>query len=214
MGPPLDGNFPTPWPDESDLPGFRQYMESQYEAFQKLALQLMRAVEMGTQVPEGTFTERCVPEASELRLNHYPAIASEELDVQNTRRSWPHTDTGLFSFVFQGNDRGFHVEDRKSPGRFAPLLQDGTDEMIVIVANTLERWTNGNLRASVHKVAPPEDWKSGSIPTRRSTVFFFRASGDKSAGPLPQFVSASQPARYDEITVSEYNQRRNMAMYG
>ncbi len=212
MGPPFDVNFPTPWPGESDLPGFRQYMESQYETFQNLAMQLMRAVEIGTQVPEGTFTERCVPDASELRLNHYPAVESQGLDVQTTLRSWPHTDTGLFSFVFQNNDGGLSVEDRKSSGRF--VVQEGTDEMILLVANTLERWTNGNLRACLHKVAIPEDWKSGSIPNRRSIIFFFRANGDKSAGPLPQFVSASQPAMYDEILVSEYNQQRNRLMYG
>jgi isopenicillin N synthase-like dioxygenase len=213
MGPPLDSNFPTPWPDESDFPGFRQYMESQYEAFQNLALKLMRAVEMGAQVPEGAFTEKCVPDASELRLNHYPAIASQDLDVRITRRTWPHTDTGLFSFIFQGND-GLQIDDRKSPGRFIPVLREGTDEMLVIVANTLERWTNGNLRACVHTVLAQDDRKSGGIPTRRSTIFFFRAGGDKSAGPLPQFVSASQPARYDEIKVSEYNQQRNALMYG
>jgi isopenicillin N synthase-like dioxygenase len=214
MGPPADSSFPTPWPEESDLPGFRQYMESQYEAFQKLALQLMRAVEIVMQVPEGNFTKRCMPDASELRLNHYPAVTSQGLDVGNTNRIWPHTDTGLFSFVFQGIEKGLQVEDRKSPGRFVPVLQEGADEIIVIVANTLERWTNGNLLACVHQVAAMEDWKAESTPPRRSIVFFFRASGDKSAGPLPQFVSASQPARYDEITVSEYNQSRNVLQYG
>src|SRR5947209_5879513 len=110
MGPPADSNFPTPWPNENELPGFRQYMESHYESFQKLALHLMRAVEMGMEVPEGTFTERCTPDASELRLNYYPAVTHEELDVQNTRRIWPHTDTGLFSFVLQGDDRSLQVE--------------------------------------------------------------------------------------------------------
>jgi isopenicillin N synthase-like dioxygenase len=212
MGPPLDGTSPTPWPDESDLPGFRQSMETQYETLQTLAMQLMRAVEIGMQVPEGTFTERCIPDASELRLNHYPAVETQGLDVQTTLRSWPHTDTGLFSFVFQNSEGGLSVEDRENPGNF--VAQEGTGEIIFLAANTLERWTNGNLRACLHKVAIPGNWKSGSIPNRRSIVFFFRANGDKSAGPLPHFVSPSQPAMYDEILVSEYNQQRNKLMYG
>jgi len=213
MGPPTDSSFPTPWPDENDLPGFRQYMESQYEAFQKLALELMRAVEMGIQVPEGTFTERCIPDASELRLNHYPAVTSKEMEVGNTRRIWPHSDIGLFSFVFQGNDRGLQVEDRKNPGRFVPVLLEGTDEIFINVADTLDRWTNGKLPACVHQVAALEDWKTGSIPPRWSIVFFLKASGGESAGPVPQFVTASQPARYDEITVSEYYQQQNRILY-
>jgi len=214
MGPPADYSFPTPWPEDSDLPGFQQYLESQYEAFQKLGLQLMRALEMGMQVPEGTFTERCVPDASELRFNHYPAVTRQELDVGNTRRIWPHTDIGLFSFVFQGNDRGLQVEDRKSPGKFVTLQQqESVDEMIFNVADTLERWTNGNLRACVHQVAVLEGRKAKSVPSRRSIVFFFKARGDVTAGPLPQFVSASQPAKYDEIMVSEYHDRQNTILY-
>jgi isopenicillin N synthase-like dioxygenase len=89
----------------SQVSRFRQHLESQHEAFRKLALQLMRALE-AMQVVEGTFTERCVSEVSELRLNHYAAVIRQELDVRDARRIWPHTDTGLFSFVSQGNGRG------------------------------------------------------------------------------------------------------------
>lgn len=176
MGPPTDGGFPTPWPDESDLPGFRHYMESQYEVFQKLALQLMGAIEMGLNVPVGDLTKRCTPDGSELRLNYYPAVTSHGLDIENSRRIWPHTDT-----------------------------QESPDEIIVNVANTLERWTNGNLPACIYQVAAMEDTKAQRIPPRLSIVFFFRAGGDKSAGPLPQFVSDLQPARHEEMTVSEHN---------
>jgi isopenicillin N synthase-like dioxygenase len=95
----------------------------------------------------GNFYRRCVSDVSELRPNHYPTVTRQELAVRNTRCIWPHPDTGLFSFVFQGNDRGLQVEDRKSPGRFVIVLQRSADEMILNVADTLERWTNGNLRA-------------------------------------------------------------------
>ena len=81
------------------------------------------------------------------------------------------------------------------------------------MANTLERWTNGNLPACIHQVAAMEDMKAQRIPPRLSIVFFFRAGGDKSAGPLPLFVSDLQPARYEEVTVSEYNQSRNVLQY-
>jgi len=213
MGPLTDASFPTPWPDESDLPGFRQYMESQYEVFQKLALQLMGAIELGLKVPEGEMIKRCAPDGSELRLNYYPAVTSRGLDIENSRRIWPHTDTGLFSFVFQGSEKGLQVEDRKNPGTFVRVPQDNPDEIIVNVANTLERWTNGNLPACLHQVAAMEDLRAQRIPPRRSIVFFFRAAGDKSAGPLPQFVSDLQPARYQEMAVSEYNQSRNVLQY-
>lgn len=213
MGPATDGSFPTPWPDESDLLGFRQYMESQYEVFQKLALQLMGAIEVGLNVPVGDLTKRCTPDGSELRLNYYPAVTSHGLDIENFRRIWPHTDTGLFSFVFQGSEKGLQVEDRKNPGTFVRVPQESPDEIIVNVANTLERWTNGNLPACIHQVAAMEDMKAQRIPPRLSIVFFFRAGCDKSAGPLPQFVSDLQPARYEEMTVSEYNQSRNILQY-
>lgn len=213
MGPPADESFPTPWPDEGDLPGFREFMEHQYEDFQKFALQLMRAIEIGLKVSEGEFTTRCTPDASELRLNYYPAVTTHGLDIEKSRRIWPHTDTGIFSFVFQGPEKGLQVEDRKSLGTFVPVPQESPDELIVNVASTLERWTNGDLPACVHQVAAMGDTKAERIPPRRSIVFFFRASSNQSAGPLPQFVSDTQPARYKEMTISEYNQSRNVLQY-
>jgi len=118
--------------------------------------------------------------------------------------------------VFQGperSDKGLQVEDRKNPGTFVRVPQENPDELIVQVANTLERWINGNLPACLHQVAAVGGEKADRIPPRRSIVFFFRASLDKSAGPLPQFVSDSQLAKYEDMTVSEYNQSRNLLQY-
>jgi len=176
----------------------------------------MQAIELGLNVP-GDLLKRCTPDASELRLNYYPALTSRELDIENSRRIWPHTDTGLFSLVFQGtgkSEKDLQVEDRKNPGTFVRVPQENPNELIIQVANTLERWTNGNLPACMHQVAATEKGKAECIPPRRSIVFFFRASLDKSAGPLPQFVSDSQPAKYKDMTVSEYNQSRNVLQYG
>ena len=95
----------------------------------------MQAIELGLNV-WGDFIETCTPDASELnfRLNYYPYVTSRGLEVENSRRIWPHTDTGLFSLGFQGpkrSDKGLQVEDRKNPGTFVRVPQENPDELIV-----------------------------------------------------------------------------------
>ncbi len=176
----------------------------------------MSALELGLGVPSGSLTERCIPDDSELRLNHYPRVSVGELDTGSSRRIWPHTDTGLFTLLLQDHVGGLELEDRKNPGAFLPVSSDVPTDMVLNIADTLERWTNGVLKAGVHRVVSPDRSKvseQGMAMARSSIVYFFRANGATSAGPLASFVSPEDPAKYSEITALEYLQQRNGTLY-
>ena len=216
VGSPSDRQFPNVWLDDKDLPGFRQCMEAYYMSCQTISFRIMEALELGLGVPSGSLTQRCVPDDSELRLNHYPQISTREIEKGSTRRIWPHTDTGLFTLLLQDRVGGLELEDRRNPGAFLPVSSDVPTDMVLNIADTLERWTNGALEAGVHRVVSPDRTKvtkEGMAMARSSIVYFFRANGATSAGPLPSFVAPDRPATYSEITALEYLRQRNGTLY-
>ncbi|QBZ53675.1 hypothetical protein PoMZ_09363, partial [Pyricularia oryzae] len=215
-GPLDDAQFPNLWPDENDLPGFRETIANHYQICKKVAHQLMAAVEIGMGLSAGVLVDRCRQEASEISLNRYPQIATETLAEGHTKRIWPHTDYGVITLLFQDGVGGLELEDRTRPGEFLPVTPTapgGRAEMVVNASDTFERWTNGVVRAGLHRVTLPCDEKRAVVPERYSCAFFQKASRETSAGPLPHFVTEDNPARYDEITALQFQQRRNRLHY-
>ncbi|GJN68088.1 gibberellin 20-oxidase [Purpureocillium lilacinum] len=218
-GPPGDKEFPNKWPSEKELPGFQKLMEGCYTQFQDICLDIMRAIEVGTDLPADTLVQRCQPASSELRLNHYPPTDLRQLAEGKVKRTWPHTDFGIITLLFQDTVGGLELEDRSQPGTFAPVLPgnpDGPTEMVVNISDTFQRWTNNVIKAGVHQVSVPPTMKGrteGFCPERYSGIFFFKAHRDTSAGPLPHFVTEKRPAAYDEITALQYQQRMTKVLY-
>ena len=70
----------------------------------------------------------------------------------------------------------------------------------IILGDMMERFTNGWLKATGHRVVNTQ-W------TRYSMILFFAVDGDYEVAPLPQFVSAEKSALYDPITQDDHIRR-------
>lgn len=216
LGCPSDDEFPNRWPSEADIPGFRQLSGSAYSALQRASKMIMEALEMAFDLRGGSLTSRCCNGADELRLNHYPAVDVGEINKGQINRIWPHTDLGVITCLFQDDIGGLEIEDRGNLGSFLPVVRGTPAEMVVNVSETLERWTNGHLRAGVHQVTVPAYLKhadKGLVPARVSIPYFVKADRRASAGPLTEFVVASGVARYEEISALEYHMQRVAKAY-
>ena len=222
IGPLNDKPYPNRWISEASLPIFRQNVESYYTAFLNTANYLLEAIELGLALPPGSLASRTFPDASELRLNHYPSISARELSETNTRRIWPHTDLGIFSLLIQDDQGGLEFEDRANRGSFFPVLNEEPSDLIVNVSDILERWTNGVLRAGLHRVVVPLRQQQGKdegetdcvLPDRYSVVFLYRPGEEHSAGPMKDFVNADRPAICEEGTALTYLKEMNDLVYG
>ena len=67
------------------------------------------------------------------------------------------------------------------------------------------------VRAGIHQVTPPPemlDLEDGIVPERYSNVFFLKADRNAMMGPLPEFVSVENPAKYDNMTALEFQKHR------
>ncbi|MCJ1250454.1 hypothetical protein MMC30_007682 [Trapelia coarctata] len=217
-GPPNDRQYPNKWPKQ-ELPGFKPLMEKCYKHFQKTSLQIMEAMEVGLKLDPGILVQRCIPAASEIRLNHYPPVSLEELSKGKVKRTWPHTDFGIITLLFQDTVGGLELEDRSRPRTFVPVTPsnpNGPTEMVVNISDTFQRWSNGRIRAGLHQVDVPQAMKgkrSGICPDRFSSIFFFKADRNTSVGPLPAFVTPERPACYEDITALEYQKRKTAVLY-
>ena len=79
-----------------------------------------------------------------------------------------------------------------------------------IVVNTgdmMQVWSNDRYRAAIHRVLAMEKTDRYSIP------FFFNPGANTVAEPLPTTVSKQNPARYRQISWSEYRGARTDGDY-
>ncbi|TQS32450.1 hypothetical protein Golomagni_07229 [Golovinomyces magnicellulatus] len=211
LGPVDDNMYPNRWPDESDLPGFRSAMESFYLHCNEVHLNLLRALEQGTNLGSGFLQNLCRDNTSELRLNHYPGCEAAQLRA-GAKRISEHTDFGTVTLLFQDSVGGLEIEDQANTGRYFPIAFEGRSELIVNVGDCLARWTNDKFRSTSHRVVLPPvstDW----VDDRYSIAYFAKPNRTQSVATLPEFVKPGQKVLYDDISAWEYNQRKLLLTY-
>ena len=220
QGPRNDTSFPNQWPPETasnNLIGFRAFMEAYFDTTFALSLQLLMILEKALKVPPGTLSSRCNRNHNEIRMNHYPPTSIEEIKNGRVRRSGAHTDYGVLTLLFQDHNGGLEVQDRSASGvQFLPVSADDPYELVVNVADTLQRWTNGVLPAGLHQVTIPgerRDDATGKLPERFSIAYFMKSNREELVGSLPEFVSEKRPAEYEPITAIDYHKQRHAVLY-
>ncbi|KAL5380164.1 hypothetical protein DPSP01_007964 [Paraphaeosphaeria sporulosa] len=209
--------YSTPWPSEASIPGFRDWMEGAFlPDCMKLARDVLTAIEIGLNVPAGTFTSCMESHVDELRIQHYPPLAVEELKAGKIKRCHPHTDFGFITLLFQDATGGLEVEDRANGG-WLPVIPTGDPtEVGVYIGDTLVHKTNGHLKAAVHHVVAPvslKDREDGVMPERFTIALFAKADRHADVGPMPQFITSETPQRFPNLTALELHNKRVGQLY-
>ncbi|RHZ50795.1 uncharacterized protein CDV56_105127 [Aspergillus thermomutatus] len=212
-GHPDDKKFPNKWPSEADLPGYQDTMDRFFFSCGDLTLELLEVMAQALNLDAKIFTSRCTNEASTIRINHFPPIERSKLDEGKINRIWPHKDFGIISLVFPDVTPGLEYEDRSNPGTFIPMPYGSDDEVVVIVSETMQRWTNGEVRAGLHRVSRPRDCDDEIVPERWSLVYFNKADRHVNVGPLAEFLTGDKKPIYEDLTALEYQTLRNAAHY-
>lgn len=181
---------PNVWPTE--LPGFQEDIYGLYEKTTELSTVLFTSFAEMLGLPPRTFSEH-VSERAEafMRLLTYPKTNARVED--STVGISSHTDFECFTIIHQ-NGEGLHLCSRSGEWVAAPVCED---RLFILIGDMLERWTNGVLQATEHRVV-------NSSRKRQSIVRFNGVDGDTVVEPLASFVSASNPRRFDSITQREH----------
>ncbi|CAG8980141.1 hypothetical protein HYALB_00011674 [Hymenoscyphus albidus] len=215
-GAPDDTQFPNKWPSDKILPGYRQKLEEFYNDSALASKTLLEVLATALNMPSSSFTSRvALNQSSTMRFNHFPEVPLKHFEQGEICRIWPHFDFGTLTLVFRESLGGLEIEDRKNPGSFVPVPCESSDEMLVTVGETLERWTNKELPAGLHRVTKPhldEEIVNGLVPERYSIAFFCKADRNVSVGPFDEFL-VGRERKFEDITAIQYQETRNRATY-
>ena len=180
------------WPE---LPDFRRDVRACWDALADAGNVVLRALALAAGLDAGFFAERCNSQQfNTLRLLHYPEndVPASDTDVGISA----HTDFECITFILQ-----------TAPG-LELLATDGNwydvpghdGRLVVMLDDMMERWTNGMFQATGHRVR-----NTGN--QRYSIVMFFAVNDEEVVAPLAEFVSDSNPARFDGIRQREHLQK-------
>ncbi|MFQ5983268.1 MAG: isopenicillin N synthase family dioxygenase, partial [Woeseiaceae bacterium] len=159
---------PNLWPD---LPGFRDTVLDYYEQTTKLGRALSEVFAEMLGVERNFFDERSGEKAPRtMRLLHYPA-SSTPIDDRNVGIA-AHTDFECFTIMYQ-TAQGLELTDVN--GRWCEAPSD-IGAFTIILGDMMERFTNGWLKATGHRV-DNTPW------TRYSMILFFAVDGDYMVEP-------------------------------
>ena len=186
------GIDPNIWPE---LPGFRDAVLTYNEQVTRLGHAISEVFSEILGVERNFISERSGIKAPRtMRLLHYPANDSP-VDDRNVGIA-AHTDFECFTIM---NQTAPGLELTYVSGQWCEAPSD-IGAFTIILGDMMERFTNGWLKATGHRVVNTP-W------TRLSMILFFAVDGDYEVAPLPQLVSAENPTRYEPVTQDEHIRR-------
>lgn len=201
------------WPDEEAIPGFKQFCQQYFDTNTKASKNILKAIAIGMDLDEEFFLPYHLESDNQLRMLHYPPTDLESLNSGKSERIAAHTDFGTMTMLLQDQCGGLEVEDPYVKGKFipAPCIKDS---LVVNIGDFLMRWSNDELKSTLHRVrAPPLVANTGMSKVRYSIPFFISADKTKTIDCLPGTYSEAKPKKYEPINSLEYLSRRLNATY-
>jgi isopenicillin N synthase-like dioxygenase len=164
----------------------------------RVAADVLRALAIGFELPEDWFAERHGTNDT-LRVLHYPPVAGA---AANAMRIGAHTDFGTLTLLVQDPSGGLDVLAPDGRWLAAPAIP-GT--VLVNIGDLLQRWTNDELRSTLHRVAVPADARA--TRSRYAIPFFCEPGDDVEIACIPTARGAEQP-RFPAIGAGAYMRGR------
>ena len=187
--------FPNKWPEQV-APFLRKDLLPYYNSVIELSRSVLSALAYGLGKPKDFFATAYEKPLGRGQLVYYPPMRPEDLDEQRFGAA-PHTDFGVLTVLLQDMQGGLQVLNKSGDWIEAPPIKDS---FVCNIGDLLERWTNGELISTKHRVINRNKTARYSIP-----VF---------CDPASQTIIdpndfASSNTNYDKITAGEHISKRN-----
>ncbi|CDR98781.1 related to gibberellin 20-oxidase [Sporisorium scitamineum] len=200
------------WPQESDAPQFKDTMLAFQKAAHELHMKVMSSIAIGLGLDVRFFDDKCNEQWHTLRLLHYPSVKTDKLKVEGSARAGEHSDYGSITLLFQDSVGGLEAKNPHTGVYHAADPIPGT--IVVNVGDLLARWSNDQLRSTLHRVKAPQalNPKDEYTPTRYSIAFFCNPNEHQLIETLPNFDTKDGP-KYDRILTKDYLAKRLSETY-
>jgi len=194
----LEGRLPALAASEpASMHEFDAFADTLYAAQDRLADAVMLALAAGLGLPPDAFAQHRGGDLGTIRFMSYPP--AEPVSSEDDRGISAHTDFEFFTLMHQDSEGLQFMLPPTAPegaGQWtdAPVRPG---QFVIIVGDMLERWTNGFLRSTPHRVLT-KPWQ------RHSIIRFVAVHPSTLVEPLPPFVTAERPAAYTPVTMQEH----------
>ncbi len=180
------------WPEENQLPHFRENIGHYAKQIEKLAKRLLPIYARALNLKQDFFTPAFTSPMYRLRMTRYPAIPKTQTDEYGIA---PHVDTTFFTILAQDSPGLVIYSEKRQCWIHAPVIEDA---FIVNTGELLKQWSNC-LFVSVKHFAN----NNTSDSPRYSIPFFFNANADYKMACLPTCYDKNYPPQYPPISYLE-----------
>ena len=191
-GLPLQG--PNQWPDEADLPGFKETVLRYMSECERVARTLLPAFAEALDLPHDHFDPYFEKPVKNLKLLHYPAQPDDRPADQFGAA--PHTDFGFVTVLAQDDTGGLEVRGPNGEWLPAPVI-DGT--FVINIGDAMARWTNERFASTPHRVINRAPQRS-----RYSVPFFMDPGMHATIDALPGTVTDARPRAFESVVYADY----------
>jgi len=197
----------VPWPDESQLPGFREAICNYYDEAEKLGRVLLRIFARVLNCEEEVLLAMTDKHVSAMNLFSFTMGEGGEVLPA-------HADVSVFTILSHDSSAGAagsaSLEMLTPDGIWEPVRCE-PGSFTINLGQIMQRWSNGRLRATVHRVLPPVDGPPGA--KRRSITFFQLLNYDASVSVLPECLAQGAAPKYEPQSVAEWQKDRLAGFY-
>ena len=194
--------FPNQWPDNV-APFLRSDVLPYYNAVIDLSKSVLSALAYGLGKPKDFFELAYKKPLGRGQLVYYPPMKFNDLNEQRFGAS-PHTDFGVLTILLQDMQGGLQVLNKDDEWIEAPPIENS---LVCNIGDLLERWTNGYLVSTKHRVINRNKGARYSIP------IFCDPSSQTIINPSD---FSQNPNKFEKITAGEHilnRNRRNFKQY-
>ena len=200
-----EGHYqPNIFPQE--VPAFEEYTLKTYAKLEEVGKVMLSAIALYLELDEHHFEDKVNRGISILRPIHYFPL-EEGKQPQGAVRAAEHGDINLITLLMGASAEGLQVKRRDD--QWIPVQPD-IEALVVNVGDMLERYTNGRLRSTIHRVVNPPVEKMRT--SRYSIPFFMHANPEMSLNCLPTCVSSEHPKQFEDTTAEAFLMERLRAI--
>ncbi len=187
------------WPDDS-LPGFKRDVLAYYSEVMALGRLLLTCIALGLNQNPAVFHRQYSKPLGRGQLVYYPPITKADM-ANDAYSAAPHTDFGVLTILLQDSLGGLQAKHQNGDWVDVPPIEKS---FICNIGDLLERWTNGRLPSTIHRVLNSSGKERLSIP------IFFDPDSDAVIDPKDFKLSQNQttlpPVRAGEYIAGKNRQ--------
>lgn len=195
---------PNQWPD-TVAPFLRRDIMPYYNAVLDLSRKILAALAIGLGQSASMFESAYQKPLGRGQLVYYPTLSKDDMRAERFGAA-THSDFGVLTILMQDNLGGLQVQRLDGEWIEATPI-DGT--LVCNIGDLLERWTNGVLISTKHRVLNRSNQSRFSIP------IFCDPASDAIIDPR-DFNPDADISTYPPITAGDYimgRNKRNFAQY-